>query len=126
MIADLLTRIRNAQAVGKDTVKLRFSEFDFALLKLLEENDYIHSAMKKGRGTKRYLEARLGYKDGAGANHEILQVSQPGRKVYIKWEEIRPYKRGFGIMVVSTPRGLKIDKDARKLRVGGEIICKVW
>ncbi len=127
MVANMLTNIRNAQAVSKETVKISYSEFHYELARVIESLGFIGAVAKKGKGAKRYLELNLRYgTDGRGAIRDIVLVSKSGRRVYVKSGELRPYKSGYGAYIISTSQGIKTDKEARRLRLGGEVVCKVW
>jgi len=125
-VADMLTIIRNAQKVGQKTVELPFSKFKFELAKIIKRAGYIEEAAKRGKKNKKSLEIVLKYQDKTPCISEIKRISKPGRRVYISSKSIRPVKQGFGMMVVSTSRGLMTDKDARKQKLGGEVICEMW
>lgn len=123
----MLTHIRNAQAVSKETVKIPYSEFHYELARALESLGFVAAVSKKGKGAKRFLELNLRYDvNGRGAIRDISLVSKSGRRVYVKSGELRPYKSGHGAYIISTSQGIKTDKEARQLRLGGEVVCKVW
>lgn len=127
MIANMLTNIRNAQAVSKEAVKIPYSEFHYELARAIESLGFIGAVSKKGKGSKRFLELNLRYgTDGRGAIREIILVSKSGRRVYVKSGELWPYKSGRGAYIISTSKGIKTDKEARRLKLGGEVICKIW
>jgi len=125
-IADMLNKIGNAQKVGHKTVKLSFSKAKFELARMLEANGFVGGMERSGKGVKRFLEITLKYNDGRSAFGGFKKVSKPGRKMYVKNKDIRPVKQGFGKMIVSTSHGLMTGEDAKKNKLGGEIICEVW
>jgi small subunit ribosomal protein S8 len=125
-IADLLTSIRNAQAVLKETVKVPFSKFKFELAKVLEKNGFVKKVEKKGRGIKRVIEIKLKYKDKISVISGLKKISKPGQRIYAGAREIKPVRSGYGISIISTSKGLMTDKEVRKQNIGGEVICKVW
>ena len=126
-IADLLNRIRNAQAVNKPTVEIPYSDLKFEILKIMEQEGLIEKLEKKGKRVKRSVEITLRY-DSASSPiiSGLKRVSRPGQRIYLSAKEIKPVRGGYGLSVVSTPKGLMSDKEARKAKIGGEIICEVW
>lgn len=126
-IADMITRIRNAQMVKKQTIKVPFSKFKMEILKVLKRNGYIEDFTKIGREPKRMIEITLSYdENNIPKITEIKKISKPSQRVYKKFKEIFPAKKGFGIYVVSTSQGVMTDKEAKAKKLGGEIILEVW
>ena len=125
-IADMLTQIRNAQVVLKPKVLISFSNLKYNIAKILEKNKFIDKVEKKGKKNKKFIEITLKYKDKRPAISGLKKVSKPGRRIYKSVREIKRVKGGYGIAVVSTSKGLMTDKEARKQRVGGEVICEIW
>ena len=125
-IADMLTSIRNAQAVLKKTVKVPFSGLKFELAKVLEKNGFLKKVEKKGRGVKKFIEIQLKYEDKVPAISGLKKISKPGQRIYSGAKELRSVRSGYGISVISTSKGLMTNKEARKQNLGGEVICKVW
>jgi len=132
-ITDMLNRIRNAQAVLKETVSLPFSQLKYDIAKVLEKQGYVVKVDKRGRKDKKTLEITLKYsKDEStkkNVNPVILglkRISKPGQRIYIEAKKVRPVRGGYGIAVISTSKGLMTDKEARKQNLGGEIICEIW
>ena len=125
-IADMLTSIRNAQAVLKETVKIPFSKLKLELAKVLEKNDFVKKVEKKGRGIKRVIEIKLKYEDKAPVISGLKKISKPGQRIYARAKEIKPVRSGYGISIISTSKGLMTDKEVRKQNIGGEVICQVW
>ena len=125
-IADMLNRLKNAQAVQKETAEVPFSRIKYALAKILERNGYIKSAETKGKKTRRIIEIGLVYEHGSPRIVGVKRVSKPGQRVYAAWSDVKKVKGGQGMAVLSTSRGLFSGKDARKERVGGEILCEIW
>ena len=125
-ITDMLNRIRNAQAVGKTTVSIPFSNLKYEIAKILEKKGFAERAEKKGRKTKKFLEVTLKYEDKTPAISGLKRISKPGQRIYLSAREIKPVRGGYGIAIISTPKGLMTDKEAKKQKLGGEIICKVW
>ncbi|MBM3570530.1 MAG: 30S ribosomal protein S8 [Alphaproteobacteria bacterium] len=126
-IADLLARIRNAQAARKAVVSSPASRLRGRLLDVLQKEGYIRGYSRKdlGRG-KAAFEIELKYVEGQPAIQEMARVSTPGRRVYAGVEALPRVYNGLGIAVVSTPKGVMSDADARSQRVGGEVLCTVY
>jgi len=125
-ISDMLTSIRNALAVGKETVDISFSNFKFEILKILEKKGFINLATKKRKNKKRVIEIILKYKDGNAVISGLKKISKPGQRIYKGWREIKPVKNGYGIAIISTSQGLMTDIEAKKKKLGGEVICEIW
>lgn len=122
-MSDILTRIRNAQTVRHETVKVPYSNFAWDLVKVLEREGFIGEVEKIGRKEKRVIEISLKYENREPALQVIRRISRPGRRIYKKSSEIYP-RRGF-VTIVSTPKGVMTDREARKARQGGELMCEV-
>lgn len=128
-ISDILTRIRNAQAVEHSTVDVPFSKIKFSLAEILAKQGFIKSVVKKGRGIKRKIEIELKYKDEKNTISQISQlkrISKPGKREYTRTKGIRSVLGGRGISIISTSQGLMTGKEARKKGLGGEILCEIW
>jgi len=126
-IADMLTRIRNAQAVHMASVDVPSSKFKKSLADLLVREGYLKSVEETEVGGHPVL--RIGLKYGprrAPVIHKITRVSTPGRRAYAKAKHVPVVRGGLGVAVVSTSHGLMIDAEARRKNVGGEIVCEVW
>jgi small subunit ribosomal protein S8 len=130
-IADLLTRIRNAQIAGHDAVRLPASHIKETILKILQEEGFIVSFDRLPRKPQDELEVRLKYLPGRagerkGAITGINRESKPGRRVYVGVDDIPRVRQGLGVAIVSTSKGVLPDHLARKERVGGELLLTVW
>jgi small subunit ribosomal protein S8 len=126
-IADLLTRIRNANANGEKRVRAPYSSFKEAVLRILKEQGFIAGYSAEGEGAKRFLVAELKYSvDGERAIQQIHRVSKPGRRVFRECRKLPDVLNGLGIAVVSTSKGVVSNLEAKKLGLGGEVICEVW
>jgi small subunit ribosomal protein S8 len=125
-ITDMLNRIRNAQAVLKPTVSLPFSDFKYKIAKILEKEGYIEKVEEKGKKIKRTLEINLKYNGKTPVISAIKKVSKPGQRIYTQAKDIKAVKTGYGIAVISTSRGLMTNKEAKKRKLGGEIIFEIW
>lgn len=125
-IADFLSQIKNAQQADKETVKTSASKLKLSLAKILVKAGYLESVEKKGRGFRRFLVVKLKYKDTQPIITNLKRVSKLGQRFYVKYKDIKPVRDGYGFSIISTPKGLMTDKQARKQRLGGEVICEVW
>ena len=126
MYTDLLTQIKNAQAVKKEDLKTSYSKMDEKILEVLKDNDYIENFEKKGRAAKRVLDVKLKYDDDEGAINGIRFLSKPSRRLYINYKDIRPVKQGHGLLILSTPKGILTGREAKKMKVGGEMLFQIW
>jgi small subunit ribosomal protein S8 len=121
-ISDMLTRIRNAYAVEKETVCVSGSKLKEAVLEILKANGYVEDFQKEGNEVC----ITLKYEDSKPAAECIERVSKPGRRIYVKKDEIPTVLSGRGITVISTSKGIMTGDDAKKENLGGELICKVY
>lgn len=126
MYIDLLTKIKNAQAVKKESIKTSYSKMDERVLEILKEHEYVEDFDKKGRGTKKILEVKLKYNDNKGVINGVKFISKPSRHLYVGYKDIRPVKHGYGILVVSTPGGVMAGQEAKKIKTGGEMLFQIW
>jgi small subunit ribosomal protein S8 len=126
-ISDLLTRIRNAQERGKAKVSSPASRLRERVLEVLQQEGFIRgfTTVQQGSG-KAEIEIELKYFDGAPVIRELQRVSKPGRRVYASVETLPTVFNGMGISILSTPKGVMSDADARTQNVGGEVLCTVF
>jgi small subunit ribosomal protein S8 len=125
-ISDMLTRIRNASLAKKASLVLPYSKFKENLAQLLVKEGFVKSSFEVS-GQHKNLQIDLKYTTvGDSVITGIKRVSKPGQRIYLPVEKLPRTNSGFGITVVSTPKGLLTDKQARKQRVGGEVVCQVW
>lgn len=126
-IADMLTRIRNAQMAGLEKIELPASNQLQAIADLLKEEGFVAGVKPYNHKGHRYLRLTLRYDDdGKPVIHEIQRVSKPGRRVYAGADELPRVKSGFGVAIVSTSKGVMTDQKARAARMGGEVLCTVF
>ena len=127
-IADMLTRIRNANTAKHDTVDVPSSKMKLAIAKILLDEGYIKSYELVENG--KFNDIRITLKYGASKNEKIIsglqRISKPGLRVYANKEELPKVLGGLGVAIISTNKGVVTDKEARKLGVGGEVLCFVW
>jgi small subunit ribosomal protein S8 len=124
-IADLLTRIRNAQMVAKTTVSVPSSKVKVAIVQVLKDEGYIDSFKVTGEAGKAELEIALKYYAGRPVIERIERVSRPGLRVYRGAAAIPTVQNGLGVAIVTTPQGVMTDRKARANGVGGEVLCVV-
>ncbi len=126
-IADLLSRIRNAQIAKHDRLDVPMSKLKLEVVKLLKEEGFVKNFREIEGVPVGTLRIFLRYtQDGVPAISNLERISKPGRRVYRKADEIQPVRNGLGIGIVSTSQGLLTDAQARERRVGGELLCQVW
>jgi small subunit ribosomal protein S8 len=126
-IADMLNRIRTAQAVFKETVDIPFSDLKYEIAECLERGGFVGKVVKKKKEKRKFFCLVLKYgEDGLPAISELKRISSPGQRIYIKSKEIRKVKGGRGIAIISTPKGVMTNKKAREMSLGGEVICEIW
>jgi len=125
-IADMLTTIRNALAVDHQTVSVSFSNIKYEIGKILKREGFVENVEKKGRGVKKNIEITLKYEQKKPAISSLKMISKPGQRIYFSWKKIKPVKSGYGIAIISTSKGLMTNKEARKQKLGGEVICEIW
>jgi len=126
-IADMLTRIRNGNKAKFEKVDIPLSKEKLEIAKILKQEGYIKNFKVLSEENKGTLRVYLKYDaQNRGIINGIKRVSRPGLRIYVKSKKILPVLNGFGINIVSTPQGIITDKDAKKLNVGGELICSVW
>ena len=127
-IADMLTRIRNANTAKHDTVDVPASKMKLSIAKILLDEGYIKSYELVENGSFNDINITLKY--GASKNEKIIsglqRISKPGLRVYASKEELPKVLGGLGVAIISTNKGVITDKEARKLGVGGEVLCFVW
>jgi len=131
-VANMLTAIRNAQAVGKPMVVVPYSRLKYDIAKILERKGFVAAAEKRSRKVKKTaktalcLEIVLKYADNIPAIAGCKKISKPGQRIYVAAGNIKRVKQGRGIAVVSTSKGLMTEYDARKQNIGGEMLCQIW
>jgi small subunit ribosomal protein S8 len=126
-IGDFIIRIKNAGRVGKDSVAVPFSKMKFAIAELLSKKGFVGAVSKKSKGNSHTLHVELIYKeDGSPKVYDVQRISKPSRRLYSKSKDINRFRRGFGMSVFSTPKGIMADVDAKKENLGGEFLFNVW
>ncbi len=125
-IGDMLARIKNSQLRNHKKVELPSSKFKIKIADILKSEGYIINYKTLNEGQKTNLQIDLKYNYGNPVINSIERVSKPGRRVFSSAESLPKINNGLGIAIVSTPKGVMTDIDARKQNIGGEIICKVF
>ncbi len=123
-IGDFLVRLKNASMISRPTVLVPHSKMNVELANILQKEGYIVGYEKRAK--RHALEITLLYKAGVPSIQDAKRVSKPSRRMYMGVRDIRPVKRGRGILVLSTPKGLLTGKDATRERVGGEALFELW
>lgn len=125
-ISDMLTRIRNAQAVHKAEVSLPHSKIKFSIAKILQKEGYLAGVKVNNNEKFPILVLSLIYKNQAPAITKIARISTPGRRVYAKHTDLPKVLSDIGVAIISTPNGLMTNKEARSRKLGGEVICEIY
>lgn len=127
LLADALTRIRNASLRKLDVTQLMHSKLVEAVMGVFQDKGYIESFNVIEDGNKKFIKVALKYdKSGNSVITEVKKISKPGRRVYKCSDDIKKFKNGYGTFVVSTSRGVLSNDAAHKVRAGGEVLCSIW
>ncbi len=126
-ITDMFNRIKNAQAVANKTVDVPFSNLKLKIAEILKKQDFILDFKKRGRKPHQLVRLELKYdSDKMPALAGFKRISKPGQRIYQKAKEIRKVKSGYGSSIVSTSQGIMVGREARRKKVGGEIMVELW
>lgn len=125
-ISDLIIRLKNASAAGKPSVLVSYSKFAESIAHVLKKSGYLSSVEKKAGDRVNGLELGLIYFDKEPRIHGVERISKSSRRLYMKAADIRMFRSGFGNTFLSTPKGVLVDTEAKKLKVGGEILFRIW
>lgn len=128
IVADMLTKIRNANLAKHHIVQVPYTKITISIIKVLEDEGFIYEYEKIEQDTKKYIIIVLKYKGKQKKPiiTELKRVSKPGLKVYANNKELPKVLGGIGIAIISTSRGVMTDKNARQFGIGGEVLCYVW
>ena len=126
MYQDLLIRIKNAQASRKEVVQAPFSEMDFAIAKILVRTGFIRSVDKRLQMRKPVLELQLAYRGTRGAISGFKVLSVPSRRLYAGYRDLKTVRQGYGITLLSTPKGVLTSSESRQQKMGGERLFEIW
>lgn len=126
-IADLLIQIKNAGYAKRPSVTIPFSKMKFAIAELLKDKGYVGEVAKKGKTVPRFISIVLLYEtSGRPKVNDVKRISKPSRRLYEKAKNLQGYRSGYGLAVLSTPKGIMTDMDAKKANVGGELLFTIW
>lgn len=125
-ISDLLATVKNGYMSHKKEVSIPYSKLKEVLAKVLYQNGYLAKVTISETGVRKKIKADLKYRDKKAVLEQIVRVSKPGRRVYVKWNNIPRVLGGLGCVILSTPVGLITGEQAKIKKIGGEIICKIW
>ena len=125
-IGDMIARVKNAQARNHKIVELPSSNFKYKIADILKNEGFIKDFKVNTENNRSVLSLELKYHSGSPVISAFERVSKPGRRIFSSADSLQKINNGLGIAIVSTPKGVMTDIDARKQRVGGEIICKVF
>ncbi|NOX14741.1 MAG: 30S ribosomal protein S8 [Epsilonproteobacteria bacterium] len=127
LVADSITRIRNAAMRKLDVTTLMHSKLVEAVLVVFQDKGYIESFNVKSEGNKKFIKVVVKYdNNGKSVITEVKKISKPGRRVYKGKDEMKRFKNGYGTIVVSTSKGVLSNDEAHKIGVGGELLCSIW
>ncbi len=124
-ISDMFIRVKNANTAGRETVSIPHSRFKLSIAHALSRAGLVGEIDVKGKRVRKTIEITLQYKDGEPAVHGVKILSKPSRRVYAPYKKITP-ARHRGTLFITTPRGIMTAVDARKEKVGGQLIAEVW
>lgn len=125
-IADMLISIKNAATAGKSFALAPYSKLKLSIANLLVEEGYLTSVGRRGKKAKKFIELELAYADKQPRITGVARISKPSKRVYYGMSDIKPVKSGYGLLVLSTPKGILAGKHAKKEHVGGEALFKIW
>lgn len=129
-ISDMLIQVKNAQRAKKEQVSVPFSVMKMAVANILKSASFVSNVEKRTKSDKKtaheYIYITLKYGEDGGALNDLKIVSKPSRRMYMKASEIRHVRSGYGVAIISTSKGIMTAQEARKQKIGGEILCEVW
>jgi len=126
-VGDFIVRLANATAIKKASVSVPFSAFKMAIAEKLRDAGFLKSIEKKGKKVRKTMDIALKYDEaGRPAIEGVKRISKPGRRMYKSAREVVPVRYGRGALLLSTPKGVLTDKEARKQNIGGEALFEIW
>lgn len=125
-ISDVLIRIKNAGRVGKKSIVVPHSKMVLSIAEALLKSGFVSSVTKKGKKIKKTIEIELVYEKGKPKVTYTQRLSKLSQRVYFGYRDIKPVRNGYGLLVLSTPKGIMSGSEARKENVGGEVLFKIW
>ena len=126
MYINLLTKIKNAQAVQKENIKVPCTKMDEKIVDILIKHGYLKDAEKKGRNPKKVIDIKLNYKDKKCVIRGVKFISKPSRRIYVGYRDVKLVKGGQGMLLLSTPKDIMTGKEVRKMKIGGEALFEIW
>jgi len=125
-VGDFIIRLKNAGAIGTSSISLPHSKHLEDIAKKLKELGFVASVETQEKGGHKMLEVGLAYEGEVHKIQDVKRISKPGRRLYVSSREAHSVKNGMGARILSTPKGILADKEARKVRVGGEELFEIW
>lgn len=125
-IADMLTRIKNATAIGKKTVRVPYSKTCRAVAEVMLAEKYLKAMSIEGEGKDKVMVITPAYVNTESAIHKVRRISKPGVRIYSSYKTLKPVLSGMGISIISTPKGIMSERDAKKQKLGGEVLLELW
>ena len=125
-ISDMIIRIKNAQTASKESVAFPYSRLKEEISNLLEKEKFIKGVSKRGKKISKSLEVGLIYNGKTPRIQGVKRISKSSRRIYKKASQIRPVRRGYGMLVLSTPKGVRSGEDAKREGAGGEALFEIW
>ncbi len=125
-ITDMLNQIRNAKAVQKTEILIPFSKLKNEVAMILMRENFLGDVKKVSKGKDKSLKINLKYENGVSVIEGVRKVSKPGQRIYVGVDDIKKVRGGFGVSIISTPKGLMTGLEARKAKLGGEVLLEVW
>ncbi|MEA2714999.1 MAG: small subunit ribosomal protein [Candidatus Parcubacteria bacterium] len=125
-VSDLIVRLQNGSRAGRPSVVITYSKFADNIAHALKKAGYVSTVEKKGKPYVKELVLGVVSIGGEARIHGVERISKPSRRIYQRAGDIRMYRSGFGNTFLSTPKGVLVDQDAKKFKVGGEVLFKIW
>ena len=126
-IADMLTRIRNALMAKKEEASIPFSTLKLKIAEILKIEGYVNDfRVEDGRGPKKEIVIVLKYKKGQSVIQDLKRISSPGRRMYVSYHDLPFVLDDLGVAIISTSAGIMTNKEARKKKIGGEVVCEIY
>ncbi len=125
-ISQLVNKLKVANIAGKENISISYSKMKEAILEALQREGFVKGVTKKGKKVNKSIEADLVYVDDQPKINDVQLISKQSRRVYYGAKEVHRVQNGFGALIMTTPKGVMSDKEARKANVGGEALFKIW
>lgn len=126
-ISELIINLKNAGTANKESLEVSFSKLKLSVVNVLAKEGYLAGVKQKGEGVSKALVLEIAYKtNGDPKISDVKRVSKLSKRIYMGYKDLLPVKYGHGIMVLSTPKGILTDKQAKKEKIGGEALFKIW